>query len=201
METWQARGSSIRVTPLPLVRWPSPLLPGSALEQIRTWPALISAASSGSVPEHFRPVSGSPTAQQASDGRKALFVDRRLSRPANVPHNSILRALKPFPRPGVSPFLAAEAPAAGELAALMSATMRPGSRWPCRHGQGEEYARICFSSTRAPDKKCVCRARSDRKKTAGLRAGYSLEAPTVQQENSCYCPFPGSLVKAPSPRI
>ena len=76
----------------------------------------------------------------------------------------------------------------------MSATMRPGFRWPCRHGQGEEYARICFSSTRAPDKKCVCRARSDRKKTAGLRAGYSLEAPTVQQEKSCYCPE-GQILK------
>ena len=72
--------------------------------------------------------------------------------------------------------------------------MRPGFRWPCRHGQGEEYARICFSSTRAPDKMSVCRARSDRKKTAGLRAGYSLEAPTVQQEKSCYCPE-GQILK------
>ena len=86
------------------------------------------------------------------------------------------------------PLFAAEAPAAGELATPMSATMRPGFRWPCRHGQGEKYVRICFRLSRAPDKMSAGRARSDRKKTAGLRAGYSLEAPTVQQEKSCYCP-------------
>ena len=62
--------------------------------------------------------------------------------------------------------------------------------WPGR----EVRTDLCFSSTRAPDKKCAGRARSDRKKTAGLRAGYSLEAPTVQQEKSCYCPE-GQILK------
>ena len=39
------------------------------------------------------------------------------------PHNSILRAFKLFSRPGVPSIFAAEAPAADELSAPMSATM------------------------------------------------------------------------------
>ena len=68
------------------------------------------------------------------------------------------------------PLFAAEAPAAGELAALMS-DHAAGLRWPCRHGQGKEYARICFSSTRAPDENDAGRARSDRKKNGRAPRG------------------------------
>ena len=99
--TVQQENSCYCPFPGSLVKSPTPRI---CLEQIRTWPALIGVATSGSVPEDFRPASGSPTAQQASGGCKAHFVDWRLSRPANVPHISILRALKPFPQPGVSPF-------------------------------------------------------------------------------------------------